>query len=345
MALSFLLYGSYGYTGQLIAEAAVQRGLTPVLAGRNAQRLAQQAEQLGLDYRVFDLDNPKLIVANIDDLPLVLNSAGPFATTALPLVEACFKSRAHYLDITGELDVFIALAERGETAGDLGVMLLPGVGFDVVATDCLAVHLKAQLPAACQLTLAVSGMRHASRGSLATALRFLGNGGYVRVDGRLVPVPLASKTRRIDFGFGPERAVSIPWGDLVTAHYSTGIASIETFMAMATPRYLALRVLGWLGQQPAVRRALARRVSALPEGPSESQRQRSSCRVWGEARDAQGNRVEAWLQTPEAYTFTALAAVHIAHQVLLGCVRPGFQTPASAYGPELVLKLPGVRRW
>lgn len=346
MAPSFLLYGSYGYTGRLIAEEALRLGLRPVLAGRNTQRLASQAERFGLDYRVFDLDNPKLIAANLDDLPLVLNCAGPFAATALPLVEACLQSRAHYLDITGELSVFTALAERDTLARQAGVMLLPGVGFDVVPSDCLAVHLKSRLPSATRLTLAFGGVRHASRGSLATALHYLENSSFTRLNGHLVAAPLAHRTRSIDFGRGPERVASIPWGDLVTAYYSTGIATIETFMALSLPRYLALRLLGscrWLARQPGVRRLILQRVATLPDGPSETQRLHGRGRFWGEAQDADGQRVEAWLETPEAYTLTASAAVHIAHKALSGCAQPGYQTPASAYGPELVLELPGVR--
>jgi short subunit dehydrogenase-like uncharacterized protein len=346
MAPSFLLYGSYGYTGRLIAEEALRLGLRPVLAGRNAQRLALQAERLGLDYRVFDLDNPKLIAANLDDLPLVLNCAGPFAATALPLVEACLQSRAHYLDITGELGVFTALAERDTLARQAGVMLLPGVGFDVVPSDCLAVHLKNRLPSATRLTLAFSGAKHASRGTITTALKYLGNSSFTRHNGRLVAVPLAHQTRFVDFGQGLKRTVSIPWGNLVTAHVSTGIANIETFMALSLPRYLALRLLGacgWLVRRPGVRRFILRRISALPDGPSEAQRLNGQSCFWGEAQDADGQRVEAWLETPEAYTLTASAAVHIAHKALSGCAQPGYQTPAGAYGPELALELPGVR--
>lgn len=346
MAASFLLYGSYGYTGQLIAKEAVGRGLRPVLAGRDAPQLTRQAALLGLDYRVFDLANPKLIAANLDDLPLVLNCAGPFTATALPLVEACLKGRVHYLDITGELGIFAALAERDAAARQAGVMLMPGVGFDVVPSDCLAVHLKSRLPSATRLTLAFSGAKQASRGTIITALGYLGSTGFTRQSGRLVAVPLAHQTRLVDFGQGPERTASIPWGDLVTAHVSTGIANIETFMALSLPRYLALRLLGaggWLLRQPGVRRLLQRWVAALPAGPSESQRLNGHSQFWGEAQDSDGQRVEAWLETPEAYTLTASAAVHIAHKALSGCAKPGYQTPAGAYGPELVLELPGVR--
>ncbi len=346
MAPRFLLYGSYGYTGQLIAEEALRFGLRPVLAGRNAQRLVSQAERLGLEYRVFDLDNRKLVAANLDGLPLVLNCAGPFAATAMPLVEACLKSHAHYLDITGELSTFTALAERDAAARQAGVMLMPGVGLDVVPSDCLAVHLKTRLPSATRLTLAFSGAKHASRGTLITALGSLGSTSFTRHAGHLVAVPLAHQTRFIDFGQGLKRVIGIPLGDLVTAYASTGIATIETFMALSTPRYLALRLLlagGWLARQPSVRRLLARWVAALPAGPSEAQRLQGQSRFWGEVQDADGRRVEAWLEAPEAYTLTALAAVHIAHQVLSGCAKPGYQTPAGTYGPELVLKLPGVR--
>ena len=157
MPADFLLYGSYGYTGRLIAERARELGLTPLLAGRDGAAHAAQGEELGLPVRAFALDDRAALDAALRETPVVLHAAGPFSRTAAPMAEACLRSGRHYLDITGEIAVFEALAARDRQARDAGVMLLPGVGFDVVPSDCLAVHLKRRLPGATQLTLAFQG--------------------------------------------------------------------------------------------------------------------------------------------------------------------------------------------
>ena len=66
--------------------------------------------------------------------------------------------------------------------------------------------------------------------------------------------------------------------------------------------------------------------------------------LWGEARDAQGNKVESRIQAPEGYTLTAIAALNIAEKILNGNFTPGYQTPAKAYGADLVFEIDGVTR-
>src|SRR6476659_6763268 len=133
----FLIYGANGYTGTLIARAAVARGQRPILAGRNAAALVTLASDLGLECRIFALDDPAQVAEGISGMQAVLHCAGPFAHTYRPLADACLQARVHYLDITGEVAVFEALVTRSAAAQAARVMLLPGVGFDVVPSDCL----------------------------------------------------------------------------------------------------------------------------------------------------------------------------------------------------------------
>jgi len=154
MEKSLLIYGSNGYTGDLIARFAVNQGLRPILAGRNREKISAQANELGLEYRIFPLHDSAAIDAVLDDVSTVLHCAGPFALTSKPMAQACLRAKAHYLDITGEIGVLESLARRDADAKSVGVMLLPGTGFDVVPSDCLAAHLKRRLPSATRLTLA-----------------------------------------------------------------------------------------------------------------------------------------------------------------------------------------------
>jgi len=118
-----LVYGANGYTGQLIVEECVRRGLQPVLAG----------------------------------IMVVVHAAGPFFRTSAPMVRACLAAEVHCLDITGEIAVFEACCARREDAKQAGVVIMPGLGFDVVPTDCLAARLADRLPDAQRLELAFAG--------------------------------------------------------------------------------------------------------------------------------------------------------------------------------------------
>lgn len=347
--MAILLYGANGYTGELVARRAAARGAgrgALILAGRRAEALASLSAALGFEHRAFALDDPAEIARALTGVKVVLSCAGPFAHTAKPLVDACLRAGAHYLDITGELSVFQALWARDAEARAAGVMLLPGAGFDVVPSDCLAAHLAARLPSATQLRLAFQAGRM-SRGTALTAIEGAGQGGAVRRDGALVSVPLAHLTLKVDFGDGPVAAVAIPWGDVFTAHVTTGIPDIEVYLAtswLTRTTLRAARVLGPLLATAPVRRFLAGRVRAGSAGPSESQRLAGRSRLWGEARDAAGRVVVSRLQTPEPYELTAILALNLAERVLAGHAPVGYQTPARAFGKDYVLGFPGVSR-
>jgi short subunit dehydrogenase-like uncharacterized protein len=342
-----LIYGANGYTGALIAQLAAQRGLRPILAGRSRDALAALATPLALEYRIVALEDRAALDAALADVRVALHCAGPFAHTSRPMASACLRTRTHYLDITGEIAVFEALAARDAEARDAGVMLLPGAGFDVVPSDCLAVHLKRRLPSATHLALAFQGSGGMSRGTANTAAENLARGGMVRRNGRLMPVPADYKTRAIDLGRGLVLASTIPWGDVSTAFYSTGIPNIEvyTVFSPAVRRLLAasqyLRPL--LESYPA-QRLIKRLIRRLPPGPSDAERARGLSLLWGEVADDRGARCVSRLRTPEAYTLTALTALAIAEKALAGQAPAGFQTPARAYGAGLILEMPGVTR-
>jgi short subunit dehydrogenase-like uncharacterized protein len=338
--MSLLIYGAYGYTGELIAEEAAKRGIDTVVSGRNEVRVDHLAERLGVSGRSFGVEDAP---AHLDDVDVLLNCAGPFVETYEPLVEACLGTGTHYLDITGELSVFEAIAERDREAEKAGVCLLPGVGFDVVPTDCLAGHLHDRLPEADQLRLGFDPSGTISKGTLASVIEHADAGGTVRRGGRLVDVPTAHERRRIDFGRGERNAVTIPWGDVSTAYYTTGIENIEVYTAMPKVAENSLKIGRFatplLGFEP-VKRTLQTLVKSTVSGPSERQRAEGSCHVWGEATDGE-TTVTSRLKTPEAYALTVDSATTAAERVLADAPI-GFETPAAAFGPEFVLDLDGV---
>ena len=343
-----LIYGSTGYTGRLIVMEALERGLRPTLAGRNAAAVRTQAQSLGLEWRAARIDDPAALDAALADATVVLHCAGPFAHTWRAMSDACLRRRVHYLDITGEIAVFEGLARRDAEARMAGIMLLPGVGFDVVPSDCLAAHLSRRLPNAVHLALGFRALGGASRGTLTTMVENLGTPGAIRRNGKIEAVPQAWRTRRIDFGDGKLRdATTIPWGDVSTAFHSTGIPNVEVYMSMRPAVRRAAIASRWLG--PVLRSRIARRMLTAwvrrgAPGPSEAQRQRGASLLWGEAVGANGERAVARLRGASGYVMTAQTAVHLAAKVLAGEAPSGFQTPSRAYGPDVILDIPGVMR-
>lgn len=337
-----LIYGAYGYSGALIVEEALEQGLRPVLAGRNPEKTRNLAERYGLPSKALGLNDQAALNEAVKDQRLVLNCAGPFAHTYQPMVKACLQQKVHYLDITGEIAVFEALVQMHAAAVQAGIMLLPGVGFDVVPTDCLAAHLKNRLPDATQLTLALCGSGGFSRGTRRTMLETLGHGA-VRRDSHIVAVPPAWKTREVDFGEGKTRTtVTIPWGDVATAWYSTGIPNIETYAALSVRQIRSLRLsryLGGISRMPGLRALLRQRAGAGSDGPSAATRKNTASLIWGETRNPAGQVMQSHLRCVNGYSFTARAAVAAARRVLSGDVHPGFQTPSRAFGIGFVLAL------
>lgn len=345
MAKNFLIYGANGYTGELITRFAVERGMKPILAGRNAVKIEELAKRDHLEYRVFSLDETARLDAALQEVDMVLHCAGPFSLTSKAMVQACVRHRKHYTDITGEIAVFEAMAALDEKAKEAGVMVMPGVGFDVVPSDCLAAHLKNRLPTATHLALAFYGMGRISHGTQATMTMNVGKGGAIRKDGKIFPVVAAWKTRKIDFGEVTKTGVTIPWGDVSTAYHSTGIPNIEVFTVVPKPQLKMMklsRYIGWLLATRPVQDYLQKQIP--PGGPSDEERAKGKTLLWGEAIDLNGNRAESRLQAPEGYTTTALTALNIAQKILDGSFTPGFQTPSRAYGPDLILEIEGVSR-
>src|SRR5689334_7920705 len=121
MAANFLLYGANGYTGKLIAQLATERGLRPVLAGRDRAGVEQLAKDLNLEHRVFSLEDSKAMDEALSEVAVVLHCAGPFSRTSKPMADACLRTGTHYLDITGEATVIESLAARDEEAKRGGV--------------------------------------------------------------------------------------------------------------------------------------------------------------------------------------------------------------------------------
>jgi short subunit dehydrogenase-like uncharacterized protein len=329
-----------------VAERAVAAGLTPILAGRSAAKLAPLAERLRLERRVFPLDHAPAVDRGLDGIRAVAHCAGPFSQTSKPMADACIRRGVHYLDITGEVEVFEALRGRDDEAKRAGVMLLPGAGFDVVPTDSLAVHVARRAVAPMRLALAVYAETRASRGTARTMIEGIVGRGLVRRRGSLEPIAPFTKKREFDFAGHRRDCMMFPMAELAACYHSTGIGEIETYIALPRPViWLSplMRPLAALVERPWMRRFLQGRIEAGQAGPTPDQRTRGYAIIVAEIEDGTGRTVRSTLHVPEPYAFTAATTV-LCLQKTLDSAKPGFQTPGSAFGPDVVLELDGVRR-
>src|SRR5215207_653091 len=346
---TFLIYGSYGYTGQLIVDLTTKEGLRPILAGRDEKQLRAQAQKYNLAYRAFSLDETSKLDSALNEVVAVLHCAGPFVHTFRQMAEACLRTKKHYVDISGEILGFEALAALDTQAKDAGIMLLPGGGFDVVPSDCLAAHVKQRLPTATRFRLFIRGVgAGVSRGTAKSAIENMHRQGMIRRDGKLVQVPSAWQILEQDFGRGPVKVVSVSWGDVSTAYYSTGIPNIETYFTLpkiTISSMKAMRVIGPLMYNRLAKNILKTIINVfLAPGPNDEKRTKGLSTMIGEVTDNNGNRAISTLQTPEAYNCTALTTVEIMKRILNNGLQPGFQTASMAYGADFILQFDGVKR-
>jgi len=340
-----MIYGANGYTGRLIVAAAKERGMQPILAGRDRDAIEDLCRQTGFESRVFDLQDKATVRQALQGITVVLHCAGPFSATSQPMIEACLATGCHYLDITGEISVFANAHRQSDAARRADIVLLPGVGFDVVPTDCLAATLVKELPAATAMILAFESGGRMSPGTAKTSVEGLASGGCVRKDGKLKRVPLAWKSRLIPFAHGKREAMTIPWGDVFTAYISTGVPDIEVYMSappVTIKRLRHLRMLRPLLAMKWVQNTMKRRIEKSVKGPEEADRQASQMQLWGQVSSADGRSVSATMSTPDGYDVTVTASLGIVAYLLETEIEGGFYTPSLLMGPGYAESLPGV---
>lgn len=342
----FLLYGANGYTGRLISRLANTYNIRLLLAGRNKVELGKLAEETGFPVMVFNLNDQQQLNEALKSCSGVIHAAGPFKDTLKPMVEACIRTGRHYLDINGDINCFEQIRGYDDQAKQAGVMLLPGAGFDVVPTDCLAKAVSEHLPDATSLKIAFASLGSSmSHGTAATMAGKLGDGGMIRKDGKIIRRPFGEHAMEVDFGGERLFTMSIPWGDVSTAWHTTGIPNIETFTNVKPLLYRFMKgqsLFNPLLRTSWFRNILRKRIDRQPAGPDDAVRASARSLAWAQVENLKGDRVSAWLSGPEVYDLTAHAVLIIAGKVKDGQAAPGYQTPAGMYGAGLAKEIPGV---
>jgi short subunit dehydrogenase-like uncharacterized protein len=340
-----LLYGATGFTGQEIARMLAGT-CDLVIAGRSEEKVHALAEHLDVPWRSFELDNPQVLDVALDDIDLVLHAAGPFTRTARPMMEAALRNRVDYLDLAGEWPVFLEAAELHGRAKDAGVMILPGIGLTVAASDCLMAMAKERWPETVRMCLGISRAQVISRGSVASAAQMMDSRVVVRRGGELATVPAGSLVRAFDFGAGLSEATAMSWADVITGAITTRVRDIEVYSEMRWAERASYRLSGMtmdvFGAAPA--RALGKAVAKLwPEGPGMEARGQASFVMVVHALDPWRRERRMAIRTRDGYSFSVLTAVDAVQRVLAGQRKEGFQTPALTFGPNFIFEADAAR--
>lgn len=342
-----LIYGATGYTGRLITARLRKSHSKPVIAGRSPQRVQALAAQLGVTGWVMTPDDPSTLDEALGDVGVLINAASPFALTAPPLIQSCLRTKTNYLDITGELPVFQDAFGYAAAARERGIMIMPGAGLGIVASDCLAAHVASLVPGAKYLRIGLLRPSSFSRGTFRSALGLANSRVSIRRNDQMISLPVGRLQRTFDFGDGEKQSVAVSWADVFTAWHSTGIRNIEAYFeadfASRTFYQLGAGIADAMQLSPA-RNLIDAVAGVLPEGPPEDQRRAERCVIVAEAENSWRQKRSARLETSDGYSFTAEATVAIAQRVMRGDFVSGFQTPAKVYGADLVLEFEGTHR-
>lgn len=346
---SWMIYGATGYTGTLIAKEAVRRGHRPLLAGRNAEKLRMLAEQLGLEWCAFSLEDKSTLREATESIDLMLNTAGPFTETCEPIMDGCLAGHTHYMDISNEIFVLQAAQARHHLAEKMGVSLIPSVGFGTTASNCLARHVWAKITDPVSLELVISPyVAQRSAGAIKSTLKTIACGAYVRKNGILTAIPFGSGAKHMLITNRAHNVLPVATGDLEAAYMSTGVANICVYMPHSLNPALACfvlpiiqKLLSWDVLRQLAEQQIGRRQASHAINPVDT---KQHSWVWARATDPHGNIAEARLEAGEGYNFTASASIHAVEWVL--CHHSvGAQAPAAVFGEDFVLRLEGVNRY
>jgi len=335
-----MVYGANGYSAKLIIEELLSRGIKPVIAGRDKEKIITLAEQYSCEYLVFGLEEESIIDSAIKDFHTIINCAGPFKYTAKELIESCIRTKTNYLDITGEIPVFHLAFSKSEKAKESGIIIMPGVGFDIIPTDCLAKRLSEKMPDAVNLKLGFLNKKgKISRGTWLTTLEFLGGTGLIRRDGKIVESEIGQYSIKFKKGKISFYGLSIPWGDVYTSYQSTKILNAEIYFGVPFIVYQLRKILTpllKLFRIPLIKSITSYFIKKNLTGPDKNQRDSTKTYLWGRVENTKGEMIEEIYRIMEGYNLTALGAAECAERVLNNFVEPGTLTPSMAFGSDFL---------
>jgi short subunit dehydrogenase-like uncharacterized protein len=350
MTPRIVVFGATGYTGGLVAQALVRRGLRPVLAARSKDKLASVAERLGgLDSRVANVSDPASIHALVARGDVLLSTVGPFERWGRPALDAAIDKGAHYLDSTGESGFLRQIFSRHDDARVAGIGLLPAFGYDYVPGNLAgALALERAGERATQLDVAYlasgSVIRGLSSGTIATMAAGMLEPTHVLRDAQIAADRGGARVRRFSVG-GRRRSTILAVGSepFTLPRLAPGLRELDVyngwFPRLSRPLQAGSAITALIQRHPAGRRALTKlvsRVQSTSAGPDEATRAATRTHVLAVARDSAGRTLaEVHVEGPNIYTLTGELLAWGAAQMAAGRLRTtGALGPVDAFGLE-----------
>ncbi len=337
--------GATGRSGRSIARRMCGAGQSVVLAGRDASRLAAIAA---------DLDTATVVSGSFESLlaqmrdaapPVVVNTIGPFASTSVPVIQAC-PAGTHYVDIANELAAVQAVLDLHKRAVGDGRTVVTGAGFGVLATESVALRLCEGQPPPARLRVDAIPSLAVQDGVIGSALASsmldgAPDGGRRVHNGRLVRFPVAGAPAPLTTPTGDTvTTAALPTGDLLAAWRASNANSVIAATS-AIPSGTAVRaafpVISLLMRSSALRRFAIARVARIPV----RERERPTPYSWAHARAEwnDGTSRAAWLRLGDAQHFTEAVATEVARRLVEQQAPTGAYTPAALFGPSLATDL------
>lgn len=237
-----VVYGAYGHTGRFVTAELLRRGLVPILSGRDPGKLAELgASYPELEVRAAAVDDPQSLQRAFAGAAAVINCAGPFLDTALPVAAAAVRSGVHYLDVAAEQAAVQAVhRQHAADARAAGVAVVPAMAFYGGLADLLATAAMADWTTADEIEIAIALDRWwPTAGTMRTGRRNTAR-RLVVTDGRLAPIsdPPPARTWSFPDPFGVQQVIGNPFSEIITMVGHLQVSEIHSFINLAPLRDL-----------------------------------------------------------------------------------------------------------
>ncbi|QNQ10613.1 saccharopine dehydrogenase family protein [Sphingomonas alpina] len=233
--------GGAGHTGRFVVAELKRRGLGVIVVGRDQQKLAAEAASPGITVRAAGMDDPTSLDDALSGAAAVINCAGPFMDTAIPVIDAALRAGIPYLDVTAEQQTVQAIiATRDAAARQAGIVLLPAAAFYGGLADLLAGAVHDGSGPVDEVTVAMFlDSWHPTSGTRVTGQRNTAK-RLMQRQGRLEVIPDPAPTRHWSFPapFGDQDMVMLPLTEMITLAHHLRPETIDSWINLAPLRDL-----------------------------------------------------------------------------------------------------------
>jgi short subunit dehydrogenase-like uncharacterized protein len=349
MADRIVLFGATGYTGRLTAEAMVQRGMRPVLAARNPERLERLAGELGggLETVHADVSEPHTISSLVESAEVVVTTVGPFVRFGAPAAAAAATHGVKYIDSTGESPFIREVFGRyHQAAENSGASMLTAFGWDYVPGNlagALALEQVGERAVRVDVGYFATGHNRPSGGTLASLVGAVGEPSFAYRDGRVREERGARRVRSFPVDGKELQGVSIGTSEhFALPRLAPQLREVNAYVGWFGPASRAAQVMAAAssplmkvpGAESVWKLATSHLVKGSSGGPDAQARSRGGSHIVGIAYDDAGEQLaEVHVTGVDGYTFTARMLAWGADRAAAGALSgTGALGPVDAFG-------------